>query len=55
VASQKCSRHHDAFRATKPIVVIATDAELGNLEAQAFHEQMGFRESYRIVKYRKPL
>lgn len=34
---------------------IATDAELDNFQAQAFHERMGFRETYRIVEYRKNL
>lgn len=34
---------------------IATDAELDNISAQTFHEQMGFEETYRIVEYRKRL
>ncbi|MEZ6129547.1 MAG: GNAT family N-acetyltransferase [Planctomycetaceae bacterium] len=34
---------------------IATDAELDNHDAQQFHERMGFKETYRIVEYRKTL
>jgi aminoglycoside 6'-N-acetyltransferase I len=34
---------------------MATDAEAHNVEAQKFHENMGFTETYRIVEYRKAL
>lgn len=34
---------------------IATDAEIDNELAQHFHESMGFRETYRVVEYRKDL
>ncbi len=34
---------------------LATDAELDNVSAQRFHENMGFRETYRVVEYRKDL
>lgn len=34
---------------------IATDAELDNEEAQAFHRRMGFEETYRVVEFRKNL
>ncbi len=34
---------------------IATDAELDNVEAQRFHQHMGFEETYRIVEYRKSM
>ena len=36
-------------------IEIGTDAELENVEAQRFHERMGFKETYRIVEYRKDL
>ena len=31
------------------------DAELDDTSAQQFHEHMGFKETYRIVEYRKSL
>ena len=34
---------------------VATDAEIHNLEAMAFHRKMGFIETYRIVQFRKEL
>lgn len=34
---------------------IATDAELDDQAAQRFHQHFGFRETYRIVEYRKEL
>ena len=34
---------------------IATDAELDNKEAQRFHQNMGFVETYRIIEFRKSL
>jgi len=34
---------------------IASDSELDNLEAQQFHNAIGFEETYRIVQYRMDL
>ena len=34
---------------------MATDSELANVDAQAFHERMGFKETFRTVGYRKDL
>ena len=34
---------------------MATDVEIDNLDAQKFHERVGFRETYRIVEYKKSL
>jgi aminoglycoside 6'-N-acetyltransferase I len=34
---------------------MATDAELDNTAAQAFHRAVGFEETFRIVEYRKRL
>lgn len=34
-------------------VEMATDAELDNTDAHAFHKRMGFSETYRIVEFRK--
>lgn len=34
---------------------MATDAEINNLDAQKFHERVGFKETYRIVQYKKIL
>lgn len=34
---------------------MATDAEIDNLDAQKFHENLGFQEIYRIVEYKKSL
>ena len=36
-------------------VEMASDAEIGNVESQAFHEEMGFEEANRVVCYRKGL
>ena len=34
---------------------MATDAELENTSAQAFHRHMGFEETYRIVEFKKTI
>ncbi len=34
---------------------MATDAEIDNLDAIAFHRRMGFKETYRIVEFAKDL
>jgi aminoglycoside 6'-N-acetyltransferase I len=34
---------------------MATDAELDNEEAQAFWNDLGFEETWRVVQYRRPL
>ena len=34
---------------------MGTDAELHNTDAQCFHQKMGFKETFRIVGYRKDL
>jgi len=48
-------QHAEAWCRSRGCGEIATDAELDQLEAQRFHEHMGFQETYRIVEYRKPL
>ncbi len=45
----------ESWRRSKECTEIATDAELDNQDAQRFHERMGFKETYRIVEYRKKL
>ncbi len=48
-------QHAEAWCRRKGCREIATDAELDHLEAQRFHQRMGFQETYRIVEYRKSL
>ena len=33
----------------------ATDTGLDDSQSQRFHQHMGFRETYRIIQYRKPI
>jgi aminoglycoside 6'-N-acetyltransferase I len=45
----------EAWFKEKGCTEMATDVEIDNLDAQKFHSRVGFKETYRIVEYKKSL